>query len=121
MPDDFTRGYITCALWCGVYGDDPDSEPDYDCEVGDIDAETFATMVKDCADFQHDNRQTLVDYYNLGYDPDDAGHDFWLTRNGHGAGFWDRGLGEIGDMLTDACKNYREVNLFTVDGKVIQE
>lgn len=20
-----------------------------------------------------------------------AGHDFWLTRNGHGAGFWDRG------------------------------
>ena len=18
-----------------------------------------------------------------------AGHDFWLTRNGHGAGFWD--------------------------------
>ena len=19
-----------------------------------------------------------------------AGHDFWLTRNGHGAGFWDR-------------------------------
>ena len=21
--------------------------------------------------------------------PQQAGHDFWLTRNGHGAGFWD--------------------------------
>ena len=24
------------------------------------------------------------------------GHDLWLTRNGHGAGFWDRGLGAQG-------------------------
>lgn len=22
--------------------------------------------------------------------PDQAGHDLWLTRNGHGVGFWDR-------------------------------
>jgi len=26
----------------------------------------------------------------VGVDPDQAGHDLWLTRNGHGAGFWDR-------------------------------
>ena len=24
------------------------------------------------------------------YSPDQLGHDLWLTRNGHGAGFWDR-------------------------------
>ena len=24
------------------------------------------------------------------YDPAQVGHDLWLTRNGHGAGFWDR-------------------------------
>lgn len=29
------------------------------------------------------------------------GHDLALTRNGHGAGFWDRGLGESGVVLTD--------------------
>lgn len=23
-------------------------------------------------------------------DPERLGHDLWLTRNGHGAGFWDR-------------------------------
>ena len=32
------------------------------------------------------------------------GHDFALTRNGHGAGFWDRGDGDIGDILTAASK-----------------
>ena len=37
-----------------------------------------------------------------------AGHDFALTRNGHGTGFWDRGLGEMGDMLTEECKPYGE-------------
>lgn len=24
------------------------------------------------------------------FDPAQMGHDLWLTRNGHGAGFWDR-------------------------------
>jgi hypothetical protein len=28
------------------------------------------------------------------------GHDFWLTRNWHGAGFWDRNLDELGEQLT---------------------
>lgn len=34
-----------------------------------------------------------------------AGHDFYLTRNGHGTGFWDRGL-EAGGRLSDAAKVY---------------
>lgn len=34
------------------------------------------------------------------YDAAQFGHDFYLTREGHGAGFWDRGLGELGDYLT---------------------
>lgn len=39
-----------------------------------------------------------------GYPESYAGHDFWLTRSGHGAGYWDRGLGELGDRLTEAAK-----------------
>lgn len=41
-------------------------------------------------------------------DPAQVGHDFCLTRNGHGAGFWDRGLGELGTRLTDACRPWGE-------------
>lgn len=54
-----------------------------------------------------------------GLKSDRVGHDFWLTRNGHGAGFWDRGLGELGDWLTQQCKLYGEASLWVgEDGRV---
>jgi hypothetical protein len=45
-----------------------------------------------------------------------AGHDFWLTRQGHGTGFWDRPevYGRaLADALTLTCKAIGEV--FDVD------
>ena len=39
-----------------------------------------------------------------------AGHDFWLTRNGHGAGFWDGDLPVYGDLFTKIAKGYGEVD-----------
>ena len=41
-----------------------------------------------------------------GLDAAQTGHDFILTANHHGVGFWDRGLGEIGDRLTEATRGY---------------
>ena len=35
-----------------------------------------------------------------------AGHDFWLTSQGHGSGFWDGGWKIYGDMLTKLAKCY---------------
>ena len=50
---------------------------------------------------------------------DHIGHDFWLTRNGHGAGFWDgdyrdRDAGEdYGDQLTSIVKaNFAECDVW---------
>lgn len=42
---------------------------------------------------------------------------FWLTRNGHGAGFWenDYGTEEQCDKLTEACKAFGEFNLYPGD------
>lgn len=34
--------------------------------------------------------------------------DFWLTRNRHGAGFWDRGAGDVGKRLTQAAHGFGE-------------
>ena len=47
-----------------------------------------------------------------------AGHDFFLTQAGHGAGFWDRGLGVLGDRLTDACNNVNIEAYVGTDGLV---
>lgn len=47
------------------------------------------------------------------------GHDFAFTRNHHGAGFWDRGYGEVGDRLTEAAEAYGEHSILTDDGPTV--
>jgi hypothetical protein len=75
-------------------------------------------MTADCKRFQEENAEDLLDAnYNHATHSDDemGGHDFWLTRNGHGAGFWDGELGDIGDRLTEASKAFGEVCLTVCD------
>jgi hypothetical protein len=50
-------------------------------------------------------------------DWDDAqiGQDFWLSRNGHGSGFFDRGLPFAEDLQAIAAK-FPNVDLFVTDG-----
>lgn len=125
--DDFTRGYLECALWAST---DPDSETgeclDARFETGDIALDSLQTAVNDCRAFQRDNAADLAKYVaHRAHRPEDgsalahAGHDFWLTRNRHGAGFWDRGLGAVGDRLSEAARPYGEADLYVGDdGKV---
>jgi hypothetical protein len=43
-------------------------------------------------------------------------HDFILTRNGHGAGFWDRGYPDgIGERLTVSAKGFGPANVYLGD------
>ena len=120
--EEFLSAYLAAALWSS-YGDD--GEP-LDAEYGadDIAPETLAAMRADCADFMASNTADLAEYEG-GFPPDKwtaserAGHDFWLTRNGHGAGFWNRDLGDLGCQLSDAATVYRGVHLYIGDdGKV---
>jgi hypothetical protein len=48
------------------------------------------------------------------------GHDIWLTRNGHGAGFWDRGYdSDVEEVLEQLSKELGEVNAYVGDdGKI---
>lgn len=46
----------------------------------------------------------------------DVGHDFALTRNHHGTGFWDRGAaGPAVDAIVAACDEAGEVNVYVAD------
>ena len=79
-------------------------------------------LVAEAGDAEVLVRKTLVDAFidankddPEGIDAAQAGHDFWLTRNGHGAGFWDRGLGERGDRLTNAAHVYGACDLYLGD------
>ena len=53
-------------------------------------------------------------------DEDQWAHDFWLTRNGHGAGFWGRGHPQgIGERLTELCKTFGEQYLIIGDDEML--
>jgi hypothetical protein len=113
--DTFTRDYIDCALWAST---DEEGEPlDGLYTVDDLSPETLAQMVADCADFQASFGQ-----YFEGREGN-AGHDFWLTRNRHGAGFWDRGQGFYSDgagkHLTEMSHAYGEYTLYVGDDGLI--
>lgn len=51
---------------------------------------------------------------------DYIGHDIWLTRNGHGAGFWDRGYPDhLQRIACAACKALGERNVWVDDNGVV--
>ncbi len=108
--DDFTLGYIECALWSSL--DDNGYPLDQHNDIDDIAESCLLSMIADCAKFQADNRLMLA---ASGLDASQQGHDFWLTRNHHGAGFWDHGLGQIGDILTAAAHSFGECGLYIGD------
>lgn len=81
--DLFLTAYIEVALWATT-GDD--GQPlDRKYTVADFAPEAITRMESDALLFY-----TLGDVANMTNDEQKrAGHDFFLTRNGHGAGFWD--------------------------------
>lgn len=56
-----------------------------------------------------ENYTTLLRATDENYTWEHVGHDFWLTSQGHGAGFWDRDLGDVGDALTDSADGYTDI------------
>lgn len=112
--DSFLAHYITAALWSSMDGSDEQGGDPLDANYGpaDIAPETLEEMRGDCAEFIEANEAILTD---SGLSVEQAGHDFWLTRCGHGAGFWDRGLGAIGKQLSEASKVYGSVELYVGD------
>ncbi len=114
--DAFTLAYIEAALWSSTCDDDTPMDSRY--SIDDLAPETLDRIIADCAAFQAANSDSFVYLGSVGRYPVDAhaGHDFWLTRNGHGAGFWDGDWSEpSATQLTDAAHKCGEVYLYAGD------
>jgi len=121
--DEFTRAYVECALRSSTDdSDDQGGDPlDENYSIEDIHPATLAMMVLDCRKFQDQNIDLILGKRTAGSKNLEmvcAGQDFWLTRNGHGAGFWD-GDWTTGEELTEASKKFGEVDLYVGDDKKI--
>jgi len=114
----FTREYLGTALWCtsDMYSCEDDSSLEsLNYDVDDFSKEAYMAAKADCKDFLSNPRVKKI-LREKDYDLDLVAHDFWLTRNGHGAGFWDGDYDEEdGEVLTAISEPYGEVNLYVGD------
>ena len=110
---EFLAGYLTALYWSSS-----DTVNGEDVHLDGYQASTAADDAgrADCLAFFKANRADIAEaatHYrssqgSTGFEM--AGHDFALTRNGHGAGYWDGDLpDDLGDRLTEASKAAGEV------------
>ena len=116
----FLNAYIEAALWSSTDDEGDPMDRKY-CE-GDIHGDTLALMSADCAAFQAANAEFLARTINGEYGADAInGHNFWLSRNGHGAGFFcpDSVPDDCKEPLQKAARKCDEFNLYVGDdGKI---
>lgn len=101
--------YIETALWSSVDDDGNDLDSLY--SMHDLSTEAMNRVETDLMHFQN-KAGSLLD----GLDLETVAHDFWLTRNGHGAGFWDGDYQKTtGEALTALAHSFGEVDLYLGD------
>lgn len=113
---DFWAGYLEAAMWAD--GPRDDETGDVDDNAPDPEGEELAAMARDACAWYAANFGMLSRAADcVGYDWGRAGHDFWLTRCGHGVGYWDRDElpDDIRDALTEASKRAGEAYLYVGD------
>lgn len=121
--ETFLEAYIMCALWSETEDDGTPLDRNY--SAADLAPSLKQQMADDCSDFEQSNAALLEQWYSeCGETIERAGHDFWLTRNRHGAGFWDRWAsgtpqGKIGGALTEAAHAHGEFNLYVGDDGLV--
>jgi len=128
----FEQGYVECMFFTSA--SDPDDADLAHATFAELAPQALADAREDCENFR-----MAVGYSRRGpgspfgpagtrwemyigdkpYTDHQAGVDFWFTRNGHGAGFWDRGLGEVGEHLSKIAKTFGTRDLYRGDDGLI--
>ena len=110
--DAFRKGYVEAMLWANTY-----TYHDGELESEDVlyqyqgPGRWWTDTPVDLTDADNFLRQNLATLHSVG-DMSQHGHDFALTRNHHGAGFWDRGYGDVGDALTEAAHAFGTADVY---------
>lgn len=122
VTEEAYRQYVETALWSEV---DFDTEAPFDANysIEDLSPETEAQFKHDLEAFFTAAEDKIQASWVISDCVKeslwvDAAHDFWLTRNRHGAGFWD-GHWEDGGVLTEAAHKFSECTLYVGDDKLI--
>jgi hypothetical protein len=127
--ESFIAAYIAAMLWAEMdNADETGGSPldaNYDRE--DLDARSAERIKADCVRFLAIEGvvQAIRDGDNRGPQGSGpfemAGHDFWLTRNGHGAGFWDGDWPDPhGTTLDKAARTFAQCDVIVADDGTLE-
>lgn len=121
---EFEQTPMCSAPGCGVR-EIPNPDPmDRHYSESDLAPEARQQMARDCEQFLVDWQGALDKAIATGevkcgpdFGPQErAAHDFWLSRNGHGAGFFDGDWPEpYGDILQKASESFGDCDLYAGD------
>lgn len=112
---DLLHSYLATALWSSTGDDDEPLDKRYGIES--FAPEAIEQATRDCAAFESQVRAYLD---ASGQSDARAGHDFWLTRNRHGAGFWDGDWpDDVADDLTDIAHAFGETDAYIGDDGLV--
>lgn len=100
MSKTFIIHYVQAMLWSSI--DDKENPLEDNYSIDDLAPETMERIKKDCESFLN-RAESLIPNLLDDYDIPSIAHDFWLTRCGHGTGFWD------GDYKDPAVTNLTEL------------
>ena len=102
--------YLECALWTNEE-ELKEQDSDTDLNINNFEEDSLIKTYLDIKKFLK-----IVGFAVDNIDETDIGHDLWLTRNGHGAGFFDRGYEEEReDVLVKAARSLGSVNILIND------
>ncbi len=111
LISEFISHYTAALLF---YGRDEEDESD-ELSADDLSEDARIEIERDCRMFMAQNAALMEQAVEV-YGIDHAAQDFYLTRCGHGAGYWDGDLPEeLGEKLTKACKEFGQVNPYRGD------
>lgn len=116
---EILKHYMIAALWTSHDESTPEGgEPmDRNYDINDIVPESMKIMKSDVKKFVTENKSILN---KSKLSDEQIGHDFWLTRNHHGAGFFDRNLpDDIEKKLIASAHAMGESSLYVGDDKKI--
>lgn len=119
--NEVLKHYIIAALWSSIDNDDEPFDKNY--SETDLAPETRSKMMDDVEKFVTQGHVELRTW-NGGETTieQQAGHDFWLTRCGHGSGFWEPEWATPGKRLDKLAKSFGESHLYLGDdGKIYCE
>lgn len=114
QKEQVLKSYIDTALWSTTNESNDEIEfLNGEFTIDDFDPDTLNELEKEMWTF-------IDEYYGLVCKEDEDTtyemfvHNFWLNRNGHGAGFWDKDY-KNKDALSDASEKFGTVFLYVGD------